>query len=197
MERRNAADAAHRVSGQDPDLHHRPVPGSAGGAVAGVPRPRRHLSRETITQLAAWLGHSDPAFTLRTYVHFTSKSGARGMAALGSLPAFAVRAAVRTQAGGRALRRILPRFSPAPRKKPRRSLFSQVRRGEGRTSRPVRRVLSPGGLAALGEAAIHLDLPLPTGSCGLPADSGWQPSSVRAGPSWDGPILTLLRVGFT
>lgn len=38
---------------------------------------------ETITQLAAWLGHSDPAFTLRTYVHFMPKSGNRGRAALG------------------------------------------------------------------------------------------------------------------
>src|SRR5690606_5524869 len=33
---------------------------------------------ETITQLASWLGHSDPAFTLRTYVHFMPKSGTRG-----------------------------------------------------------------------------------------------------------------------
>jgi integrase len=39
---------------------------------------------ETITQLAAWLGHSDPAFTLRTYVHFMPKSGKRAMAALGA-----------------------------------------------------------------------------------------------------------------
>lgn len=39
---------------------------------------------ETITQLASWLGHSDPAFTLRTYVHFMPKSGKRAMAALGS-----------------------------------------------------------------------------------------------------------------
>lgn len=38
---------------------------------------------ETITQLAAWLGHSDPAFTLRTYVHFMPASGRRGIAALG------------------------------------------------------------------------------------------------------------------
>jgi integrase len=38
---------------------------------------------ETITQLAAWLGHSDPAFTLRTYVHFMPKSGRRAIAALG------------------------------------------------------------------------------------------------------------------
>ncbi|MEV4739819.1 site-specific integrase [Streptomyces sp. NPDC049555] len=52
---------------------------------------------ETIVQLAAWLGHSDPAFTLRTYVHFMPKSGARGMAALGALLAFAVRVAVETQ----------------------------------------------------------------------------------------------------
>ncbi|MET8404503.1 site-specific integrase [Streptomyces sp900116325] len=40
---------------------------------------------ETITQLAAWLGHTDPAFTLRTYVHFMPKSGNRGRAALGRL----------------------------------------------------------------------------------------------------------------
>ena len=39
---------------------------------------------ETVTQLAAWLGHSDPAFTLRTYVHFMPKSGSKGMAALGA-----------------------------------------------------------------------------------------------------------------
>lgn len=38
---------------------------------------------ETITQLAAWLGHSDPAFTLRTYVHFMPKSGSRGRDAIG------------------------------------------------------------------------------------------------------------------
>jgi integrase len=40
-------------------------------------------SGETITQLAAWLGHSDPAFTLRTYVHFMPKSGSHGRAAIG------------------------------------------------------------------------------------------------------------------
>lgn len=38
---------------------------------------------ETITQLAAWLGHGDPAFTLRTYVHFMPKSGSRGLEAIG------------------------------------------------------------------------------------------------------------------
>lgn len=38
---------------------------------------------ENVTQLAAWLGHSDPAFTLRTYVHFMPKSGNCGRAAIG------------------------------------------------------------------------------------------------------------------
>jgi integrase len=38
---------------------------------------------ETITRLAAWLGHSDPAFTLRTYTHFMPKSGSMGIVALG------------------------------------------------------------------------------------------------------------------
>jgi integrase len=38
---------------------------------------------ETVTQLASWLGHYDPAFTLRTYVHFMPSSGRRGREALG------------------------------------------------------------------------------------------------------------------
>jgi integrase len=53
---------------------------------------------ETITQLAAWLGHSDPAFTLRTYVHFMPKSGSKGMAALGEWVAPDVRGAVEISA---------------------------------------------------------------------------------------------------
>ncbi|MCX5158146.1 site-specific integrase [Streptomyces sp. NBC_00264] len=40
---------------------------------------------ETIGQLAEWLGHSDPAFTMRTYVHFMPQSGKRAVAALGRL----------------------------------------------------------------------------------------------------------------
>lgn len=39
---------------------------------------------ETIAKLAEWLGHSDPAFTLRTYIHFLPQSGSRGVAALGA-----------------------------------------------------------------------------------------------------------------
>lgn len=40
---------------------------------------------ETITKLAHWLGHSDPAFTLRTYVHFMPRAGRRGIDALGAM----------------------------------------------------------------------------------------------------------------
>ncbi len=39
---------------------------------------------ETIAKLAEWLGHSDPAFTLRTYIHFLPEAGRCGIAALGS-----------------------------------------------------------------------------------------------------------------
>ncbi|GGS41084.1 tyrosine-type recombinase/integrase [Streptomyces parvus] len=40
---------------------------------------------ETVGRLAEWLGHADPAFTLRTYVHFMPRSGKRAVAALGRL----------------------------------------------------------------------------------------------------------------
>lgn len=62
------------------------------------------------------------------------------------------------------------------------------RRRVRQTSRAVRRVLSPVGLAAGRATAIHLGPALPPASCGLPADSGGQPSIVRAGPSHDGPF---------
>jgi hypothetical protein len=70
----------------------------------------------------------------------------------------------------------------------------------GRTSRPVRRILShthrlPGYATG---AAIHLGLPSPAGSSGLPAGSGGQPSNACAGRRLATPaLLTLLRVGFT
>jgi hypothetical protein len=59
-----------------------------------------------------------------------------------------------------------------------------------RTSRPVSRVLSVGARprSHADRATIHLGLPLPTTSCGLPGSSGGQPSNA--------PCLTLLRVGF-
>ena len=47
----------------------------------------------------------------------------------------------------------------------------------------------PGRLATHRSATIHLGPPLPTASCGPPAHSGGQPSSVRCS--------TLLRAGFT
>ncbi len=64
------------------------------------------------------------------------------------------------------------------------------------TSRAVRRVLFRGVLAGPPVTAIHLGPALPPASCGLPADSGGQPSNVRAGTP-EGSLLTLLRVGFT
>ncbi|MDW4911313.1 hypothetical protein RB628_40000 [Streptomyces sp. ADMS] len=42
---------------------------------------------ESIVSLAKWLGHSDPAFTLRTYTHCMPQAGARGLSArLSALP---------------------------------------------------------------------------------------------------------------
>jgi hypothetical protein len=59
-----------------------------------------------------------------------------------------------------------------------------------RTSQPISRVLSVGvrPRSCTDRATIHLGLPLPTTSCGLPGSSGGQPSNA--------PCLTLLRVGF-
>lgn len=37
---------------------------------------------ESIVSLAKWLGHSDPAFTLRTYTHFMPQAGTRGLSAI-------------------------------------------------------------------------------------------------------------------
>lgn len=64
---------------------------------------------ETITQLAAWLGHSDPAFTLRTYVHFMPKSGSRARVAIGR---FLVGELAEADASGDASEMDLPSSSP-------------------------------------------------------------------------------------
>lgn len=58
-----------------------------------------------------------------------------------------------------------------------------------RMSRPIRRVLSPSAVASRRVAVIHLRVPLPTPSSGLPGYLGEQPSNVSC--------LTLLLVGFT
>ena len=67
---------------------------------------------------------------------------------------------------------------------------------ERRASWPVGRILCT---RFRGPTVIHLGLPLPTASCGLPADSGGPPSIARAGatPSRRHALLTLLQVGFT
>lgn len=63
------------------------------------------------------------------------------------------------------------------------------------TSRAVRRVLFPGSLAGAGATAIHLGPVLPPASCGLPADSGGQPSIVRAEPLFTAAPLDLAPGG--
>ena len=60
-------------------------------------------------------------------------------------------------------------------------------------SRPVGRVLCA---RLRGAAVIHLGLPLPTASCGLPASIG-RAALDRSRREPLAPLLTLLRVGFT
>src|ERR1700746_2674540 len=60
-------------------------------------------------------------------------------------------------------------------------------------SRPVGRVLYA---RSRGAAVIHLGLPLPTASCGLPASIG-RAALDRSHREPLAPLLTLLRVGFT
>ena len=60
-------------------------------------------------------------------------------------------------------------------------------------SRPVGRVLCA---RLRGAAVIHLGLPLPTASCGLPASIGRAALERSRREPWF-PFLTLLRVGFT
>ena len=66
-------------------------------------------------------------------------------------------------------------------------------RGGGWVSRPVGRVLCA---RLRGAAVIHLGLPLPTASCGLPASIG-RAALDRSRREPLAPLLTLLRVGFT
>src|SRR6201992_2272933 len=62
-------------------------------------------------------------------------------------------------------------------------------------SRPVGRVLCA---RLRGAAVIHLGLPLPTASCGLPASIGRAAlNRSRREPVAPVPLLALLRVGFT
>src|SRR5919201_1174704 len=63
----------------------------------------------------------------------------------------------------------------------------------GWVSRPVGRVLCP---RWRGAAVIHLGLPLPAASCGLPASIG-RAALERSRREPAVPLLTLLRVGFT
>src|SRR5215467_13202480 len=68
--------------------------------------------------------------------------------------------------------------------------------GRRRASRPVGRVLCT---RLRGPTAIHLGLPLPAASCGLPASIGRAAldRSRRRRHLRDAALLTLLQVGFT
>src|SRR6266581_9461525 len=70
---------------------------------------------------------------------------------------------------------------------------AQVSEVQGWVSRPVGRVLCA---RLRGAAVIHLGLPLPTASCGLPASIG-RAALDRSRREPLAPLLTLLRVGFT
>ena len=77
----------------------------------------------------------------------------------------------------------------------RRSAISAGQSYGRRASRPVGRVLCA---RVSGPAAIHLGLPLPTTSCGLPASIGRAARSRRPRlPKERAALVTLLRVGFT
>ena len=67
----------------------------------------------------------------------------------------------------------------------------------GRTSWPVSRILCTGRLAASRPAVIHLGLPSPAGSSGLPAGIGRATlNRLRSAPE-AARLLALLQVGFT
>jgi hypothetical protein len=84
---------------------------------------------------------------------------------------------------------MCPQCAP-PRCMPRYIAGQQPIRG---VSRPVGRVLCA---RLRGAAVIHLGLPLPTASCGLPASIG-RAALDRSRREPLVPLLTLLRVGFT
>jgi hypothetical protein len=69
--------------------------------------------------------------------------------------------------------------------------------GVARTSWPISRILCTGRLAASRPAVIHLGLPLPAGSSGLPAGIGRATlNRLRSAPD-AARLLALLQVGFT
>jgi len=74
-----------------------------------------------------------------------------------------------------------------------RARFAAGQMDSRRVSRPVGRVLCA---RLRGAAVIHLGLPLPTASCGLPASLGRAALERSRREPWF-PFLTLLRVGFT
>ena len=77
------------------------------------------------------------------------------------------------------------------------SLRWRRRRSVGRTSWPVSRILCTGRLAASRPAVIHLGLPSPAGSSGLPAGIGRATLDRLRSAPYPARLLALLQVGFT
>ncbi|RII20617.1 hypothetical protein DSC45_05265 [Streptomyces sp. YIM 130001] len=104
---------------------------------------------KTIAKLTAWLGRSDPAFTLRAYIHFLPEAGQRGLATLGR---WISRAGAEPQAAAEAdaedgLPPTAPQERMSPPIFPPHSLMDHengdvmpAQRWRGQTIRPARRV---------------------------------------------------------
>ena len=69
--------------------------------------------------------------------------------------------------------------------------------GLARTSWPVSRILCTGRLATSRPAVIHLGLPSPAGSSGLPAGIGRATLDRLRSAPYPARLLALLQVGFT
>ena len=103
-------------------------------------------------------------------------------------------AARKTRRQGAPLRQNQPKPTAQRRGAPPGGAFPSALRQKIRTSWHVSRILCPWLLAVPRVAVIHLGLPSPAGSSGLPAGSDG-PSSIACAGACS--LLALLRVGFT
>jgi hypothetical protein len=130
-------------------------------------------------------GTSPSPTTVDLYGHLVPEATVRARTALDN--AFARARAASLSVGPAHVHPMCTGVAPGPDRR-----WSEAQKG---VSRPVGRVLCA---RLRGPTVIHLGLPLPAASCGLPASSGGQPSNARAGRLPRLPaLLTLLLVGFT
>jgi hypothetical protein len=137
------------------------------------------------SEVSRWLGHNSITTTVDLYGHLVPEATARARTALdGRSP----QPGQPPQCPGPAhVHPMCTRIRPAAHRH-----RSAAREG---VSRPVGRVLCA---RLRGATVIHLGLPLPTASCGLPASIGRAAlERSRRLASSGAALLTLLRVGFT